>query len=60
MTQTVSVFYSTAELPKRMRTSNHDSLETIIYEIRIKCLGILMGSSVITYCLTMNKCLHTK
>lgn len=54
MTQTVSVFYSTTELPKLI-IFNHVSLFKIIYEIYISYLGILMGSSINIYYLNINK-----
>ena len=52
-TQTVSVFYSTAELPK-LKISNQVSLEKAIYEIYINCLGVLMRSSITIYCMYFN------
>lgn len=48
MTQTVSVFYSTTELPK-LKYSNQVSPSKAIYEIYRNYLGILMGSSIAIY-----------
>lgn len=54
MTQTVSVFYSTTELPK-LKYSNQVSPSEAIYEIYRNCLGVLMRSSIAIYYMDFNK-----